>query len=343
MLLLRILGLTLSPAPSPGLNVRLGLADGVRVDINAGPEREGGRWHLAVARVSLPTLPDRTSEAAVIVPEEERHTARSALESAANVASLSLGCRRELSSPNPYVAFEAESEEERSWLTESAGLDGGLEGVANQSIQHRLNMESEEELASLSDRWDGVALLSEALTATRATGRFIDFMRVFERAFRLSPGRLASPLVAFLDDRFRYTQDEVGHWTTTMRGATAHADRRAEFLIEPDVRPYLARVEQAAWDVLMNKETWRQPATGRRAVWSPTAGSVSPAGDVMIVQRSTPRLVAQITDRWEEFPLDLGAGIPAPAEWWPQPARTMKTQQRSIEVVPREKWYGTSE
>jgi len=341
MLLLRILGLTLSPAPSPGLNVRLELADGLRVDIDAGPERDGGLWHLAVARVALPNLPQRTSEGGVIVPEEERHTARAALESAANVASLSLGCRRELSSPNPYVAFEAESEEERAWLAEAAGLDGGLEGVTNQSIQHGLNMDSEEELASLSDRWDGVALLSEALTATRATGRFIDFMRLFERAFRLSPGRLAPPLVAFLDDRFRYTTDEVRHWTTTMRGATAHADRRAEFLIEPDVRPYLARVEQAAWDVLMNKETWREPATGRRAVWSPAAGSVSPAGDLMVVQRSTPTLVAQITDRWEEFPLDLGSRVRAPCEWWPQPVRTMNTQQRSIEVVTPEEWYGS--
>lgn len=343
MLLLRILGLTLSPAPSRGLNVRLHLTNDLRVDITAGRECEGGRWHLAVARVTLPHLPKRTSEGGVVVPEEERHTARAALESAANIASLSLGCRRELSSPNPYVAFEAESDEERAWLAESTGLDGGLEGVNNQSIKHGLDMESEEELSSLTDRWDGVALLSEALTATRATGRFIDLMRLFERAFRTAAPQLATPLVAFLDKRFGYTTDEVGHWTTTMRGATAHADRRAEFLIEPDVRPYLARVEQAAWDVLMNKEKWRDAAPGRRSVWSPHGGSTSPAGDLTVAVHSTPTLVAQLTDRWEEFPLDLGSRVRAPDAWWPPPADTMRTQQQSIRAVSWKEWYGKSD
>jgi len=274
------------------------------------------------------------------VPERERQTARLALETAANIASLGLGCRRELSSPNPYVAFEAESDEEGAWLAESTGLHGGLEGVSNQSIQHRLDLESEEQLSSLRDRWDGVALLAEAITATRATGRFIDFMRLFERAFRTPAPRLTEPLVAFLDPRFRYSTDEVRHWTTTMRGSAAHADQRKEFLIEPDVRPYLARVEQAAWDVLLNKLNWRDPSTNRRLVWSPLGGSVSPAGDLTIAVRSTPTLVAQLTDRWEEFPLDLETRVRAPATWWPQPLDAMRTEARSINVVPPEQWYG---
>jgi hypothetical protein len=241
--------------------------------------------------------------------------------------------------PNPYVAFEAESDDERTWLAESSGLDGGLEGVNNQSIRHRLDLESEE-LSSLTDRWDGVALLSEAFTATRATGRFIDFMRLFERAFRTAAPKLAAPLVAFLDTRFGYRTDEVRHWTTTMRGATAHADRRAEFLIDPDVRPYIARVEQAAWDVLMNKERWRDPAPARRSVWSPEGGSISPSGDLKIAVGSTPTFVAQVTDRWEEFPLDLGPRVRAPDTWWPPPSDTMRTQQKGFLAVPREEWYG---
>jgi hypothetical protein len=322
------------------LQIGLQLADDLRVDITGGQEREGGRWHLAVARVKLPHRPKRTGEGLVVVPERERHTARVSLETAANIASLGLGCRRELSSPNPYVAFEAQSDEERAWLAESAGLHGGLEGVCNQSITHKLDMESEEQLSSLSDRWDGVALLSEATTATRATGRFIDFMRLFERAFRTPAPRLEEPLVAFLDRRFRYSTDEVHHWTTTMRGSAAHADQRAKFLIEPDVRPYLARVEQAAWDVLMNKLTWRDPATSRRSVWSPHGGSISPSGDLTIAVHSTPTLVAQLTDRWEEFPLDLGTRVRAPSTWWPQPLDAMRTQERSINVVPLEEWYG---
>jgi hypothetical protein len=341
LLLLRIIGLNLSPAPD-GLNMRLDLRDGLRVDITGGPKRDGGRWHLAVARIDLPHRPKRTGEGYVVVPEPERRIARAALETAANVASLSLGCRRELSSPNPYIALEAQSDDERAWLAESSGLDGGLEGVNNQSIKHNLDIESEEQLSSLNDRWDGVALLSEAITATRATGRFLDFMRLFERAFRTSAPRLAEPLVTFLDDRFQYSADEIGHWTTTMRASAAHADRRAEFLTDPDVRPYLARVEQAAWDVLMNKLTWRDPDTSRRSPWKPPGGSTSPAGDLVIAQHSTGTFVAQLTDRWEEFPLDLGTRVRAPATWWPVPLDTMTTRERSIKVVPPDEWYGDS-
>src|SRR5436305_1357976 len=111
---------------------------GVAISITGGPERENARWHLTVARVRLERRPKRTATGYVVVPDPQRVQARAALEAAANVAALGLGCRRELSSPNPYVAFEAESDAEHGWLDESEGLEGGLHGVAQHSLQHLL-------------------------------------------------------------------------------------------------------------------------------------------------------------------------------------------------------------
>jgi hypothetical protein len=337
MLVLRIIGLDLSPPPPVGLHIGLDFGT-VRVEVVGGPERGEGRWHLAVARVPLQHRPKRTSQRGVVVPERERNQARVALEIAANVIALSLGCRRELSSPNPYVAFEAQSDDERAWLAEASGLHGGLDGVALQSLAHRIPLESDA-LEHLSDRWDGVALVSEALSASRSTGRFLDLMRLFERAFKLSATRLGAPLVAFLDPRFGYSKDEVEHWTATLRGSASHADQRRDFVLDSDVRPYLARIEQAAWDVLMNKRNWRDSTLDRRDAWSSDGGIVSASGDLVIAQHSTPTLVAQLLDRWEEFPLDLEMRVDAPATWWPSPPNTLATREQSLKVVPQEEWH----
>jgi hypothetical protein len=333
---LRILGLTLTPPPPEGQGLAVDLGD-VSVEITAGPERHGGRWYRAVGRVKLKRRPKRTSAGGVVVPDEAREAARRGLEIAANAFALGVGSRRSLSSPNPYAAFEAESDEERVWLSESVGLDGGLDGTAIGSVHNTLDM-SPEVMNSLTDRWDGVALLAEALAAERKTGRFIDLMRLFERAFRLSPGKLAKPLTNFLEPKFGYDEKEVTHWTDKLRGGAAHADRRATFLMEADVRPYLHRAEQAAWDVLLNKAEWRRPSTTRRAIWNPTAGTTAPKNGLTGVVGSTLPLLAELLDRWEEFPLDLESRAHIPETWWPPASDRMGTAQHSFQAVAPDEW-----
>jgi hypothetical protein len=317
-----------------GLGVDLG---DVSVEIAAGPEREEGRWYRAVGRVKLKHPPERAGDGGVVVPDDAREAARRGLEIAANVFALNVGGRRSLSSPNPYAAFEAESDHERAWLAGSAGIDGGLDGVAISSVHNTLDM-APAVVSSLTDRWDGVALLAEAMAAERGTGQFIDFMRMFELAFRLSPSHVAKPLTDFLDARFGYDEEEVTHWTDTLRGEAAHADRRATFLMEADVRPYLHRVEQAAWDVLLNKAEWRTRSITRRQVWNPTAGTTAPKDGLTAVVGSTLPLLSQLLDRWEEFPLDLETRVRAPETWWPPPADRMGTAQHSFLAVEPHEW-----
>lgn len=337
MLLLRIAGLILTPAPLAGLKAELTLGD-TRVEVTGGPERNGGRWHLAVAHVPLVRRPKRTADCEVVIPDRERRVATVALETAANVLSLSFAARRSLSSPNPYIALLAETPEEERWLAESPGLHRGLDGVARQSLRVQLPLDSDA-IHSLRDRWDGVALMAEALSADHATGRFIEFMRVFERAFGLAAGGIAASLSAFLDPRFGYHTAEIEHWTMTLRGSAAHADRRRTFVLESDVRPHLARVEQAAWDVLLNKESWRDDLLRRRRSWTPDGGLVTAKGDLVAAQYSTPNLIVELNDRWEEFPLDLESRVRVPANWWPRPPERLGTVPKSFTVVPQEEWY----
>ncbi len=340
MRLLRILGVRLFPAPPEKTRVAFEFAD-THVQITGGSGYDEGRWHLATARVPLKFRPKRTADRYVVVPDRERRTATAALETASHLLALSLGCRRELSSPNPYVAFEGESDEERSWLDESAGLLGGLDGVAQHSLNHRLEL-NPSILAGLTDRWDGVALMSEANSAGYATGSFMEYIRLFERAFRMAAPVLGASLAAFLDPRFGYSADEINHWTAHLRGSAAHADQRREFLLESDVRPYVARIKQAAWDVLLNKETWRDPSSSRRAIWNPDGATVSSNGDIVVVQHSTPpALVGQLVDRWQEYPLDLETRVQAPDSWWPSPPTTLSGGAGEFRVVPRAEWDST--
>lgn len=336
MFLLRILGLRLTPPPPQGMKMKLELGE-AEVVIDGGPERNGARWYLTVARISLRHRPKRTAGREVVIPDRQRVAARAVLEAAANVSALGVGARRELSSPNPYVAFEAESDEERQWLGESRGIQGGLDGVAQHNLDHLLPLTTDT-VTSLTDRWDGVALISAARTANRTTGSFLDYIRIFERAFgRAAPG-IAEQLATFLDPRFGYTAEEIHHWTTALRGSTAHADQRRSFLLDSDVRPYLSRVEQAAWDILMNKARWRCNDIERRDAWAPEGGLVSASGHLVIAQRTTPRVVAQLLDRWQEFPLDLETRVRAPKSWWPPPQSELSTQEQTFQVVPREEW-----
>jgi hypothetical protein len=190
----------------------------------------------------------------------------------------------------------------------------------------------------LSDREDGVALLVEALSHDHAMGRFHEFIRLFERAFTRPAKTLTSPLNEFLSPRFGYTAAELSRWFEELRDPATHADARTEFLLEADVRPVIDRMEQAAFDVLLNKALWRDPSTDRRDVWAPTAGSTNPRGGAFIVQGTTPVTYGTILDEYGAFPMDLSGVITQrPGSWWPQTdTPESKTEEFEVKIIPKE-------
>ncbi len=126
-----------------------------------------------------------------------------------------------------------------------------------------------EVIGLLGDRTDGLALLADSLAETGAVGRCRDFFRLFERAFKRDSDKLIPPLSTFLEsnprhDALAFSHDEVRHWVKIIRPMTIHADRSKIVGRNPEVEPYLGRMESAAYDVLFNKRNWRQPSAQRQ-------------------------------------------------------------------------------
>lgn len=149
-----------------------------------------------------------------------------------------------------------------------------------------------------------------------------------EQAWRLTPR--FPPIVLELSPYFPL----IGK---AQRAEAAHADQRKTFVMDADVRPYVHRVEQAAWDVLLNKEEWRSASISRRDVWNPTSATTSPDTLTAVVGSTLP-LLGQLLDRWGEFPLDLGTSLQSPESWWPGTQESMSTRQFPFLVVEAEDW-----
>src|SRR5438552_6728266 len=71
---------------------------------------------LALASMTLSRLPSTTKTRLIKIPEGPRRRCNFALESAANLVSVSESVRRGISSPTPCLCLYAESPFETTWL-----------------------------------------------------------------------------------------------------------------------------------------------------------------------------------------------------------------------------------
>jgi hypothetical protein len=291
---------------------------------------------LLGAATVLDYRPKVTADGEVVVPRKQREAAERAIELASNLIAVEQGCRRHIASPWPPVVFVATGDEGQRWLAARAGLQHGrLKGAFRTNEQIDLG---ESVLNQLGDRGDGLALMVEALAHDHAMGRFHEFVRFFERAFARPAKTLPSPLAAFLNPRFGYDDDELSKWFEELRDPATHADARTEFMLEADVRSVIDRMEQAAFDVLLNKATWRDPSSDRREVWAPTSGTFNKDGGNFIVHGTTPVTTGTILDEYGAFPMDFDAAIsPRPSKWWPQEdAHSSKTEMFELRIIEKD-------
>ena len=270
---------------------------------------------LAAAR-RLRYRPKVKADGGVAVPDRERREAEAAIETAVNLIAISQGTRCSISSPTPAAALLADGDDGHEWLAKASYLD--LRPLGNGRPQPSWKVELTDELQKgLADRLDGVALLAEALGHKHPTGRFHEYLRLFERAFARPARNLAEPLVEVLDARFGYTTEEIEHWLGVLRDPATHADARPEFVLEADTRPVVGRMHQAAFDLLMNKERWRSADTARRALWRAPTGTTGMHNDIFATQGEALAMTAQLMDPFDAYPADLSAIMnPLPAGWW---------------------------
>lgn len=311
--------------------------DGVTVSSIDTWQRQATTDVLLLASKPMDARPVHDDDSLVVVPDDLRRAAEEAIEVAANVVSVAAGHARALSSPALPVAFKAEDDDERRWLSSQRGLASAGKGTA----MGRLTVSfSEEQVASLSDRDAGVALMSEALAQRDLTGRFRVLLLLFEQAFKSPPGRLITPLAEFLARRqgLGYTRTEVKAWIERLRGRAMHADRRPP-LIEADLRPVGDRVLLAAYEVLVNKRTWGTADSLRRDTWTPIAGPLDREGRWFVLQHSAPSISAQLYDAFGAYVQALEAPrFKLPDDFWPRETPPELTApQASVEVVAAER------
>lgn len=286
------------------------------VDIIGVTPQEGTLRFLLKAEVNCePPIVD--SSGFVAIPIETRELDER-IETAANLLSISANCGRTIRAPVPSLMLKATSDADTAVLAKAKGFRTSSNGYV--SSPHRLSDEVCREL--LKDRRDGMALMSEALSHSHPTGRFHELFRLYERAFRTACNQLTQPLGDFLSGHpdFGYSHKEIDSWIN-VRGPATHADRRPTFLLEADTRPLLHRMEQAAWDVLCNKDNWRTPCSARRKLWRPSAGSTSANGiDVFLVQGHEAKISFEMLEDCGRYLIDLNGFLKAPPEgyWIPQ-------------------------
>ena len=233
---------------------------------------------LVIASIKLECNPTIDNSGLLIVSANQRKLLETYIEMIANLISISEKTSRKISSPTPPVAFVFENKVEEEWLK-------GANGIYYQdpiciSTESDLSLNLDEFANHLGDRIDGISLLAEAINNKHMTGRFREFIRLFERAFTKSSTKLIEPLYQFLSQNgLGYEKEEIKDWLITIRHPATHADEKEFFVTKPDVLPVIERVEQAAYDVLMNKSDWRSSSTSRRNIWRAPCGSKNRKGD----------------------------------------------------------------
>jgi hypothetical protein len=175
-----------------------------------------------------------------------------------------------------------------------------------------------DKLTALADRTEGVTLLAESIAQEHQTGKFHEYVRLFERAFNRSGEGLVQPLLGFLSSsRFGYTEVEVRRWLRELRNPATHGDRGRPMVFESGILPVVWRMEQAAYDVVFNKAEWHNPSTGRRDIWRPTSGTSSSSGSMLSTQGVQDTFRIQMLDEFAAFPKALIGGFETlPDNWW---------------------------
>ena len=152
-----------------------------------------------------------------------------------DVLAVTHQCRRALRSPTPAVALVPGPGDPPA-CARASGL--AQDWPARSSARLMPSTDPAQLAHSLRDRPDGVQMLADALAEDSAVARARKLFRLFERAFAKRPQQL--------------------------RPLAVHGDRRPAHARSADAASYIARLEWAAYDVLLHRSAWRGPLPDRR-------------------------------------------------------------------------------
>ena len=231
---------------------------------------------LITSIVKLGNYPNLDENNSIKFPFKEISIAEKNIEKEASLLSVQTKSVREIFSPIPYFLFVYRTPEELDWLNNTSGyMISGEPTVSEYFSVHECQDVSPTLLA---DRASGVTLLSEALCHKNYMGKYRDYMRFFELAFSRKISQLSKKLYQILQgfSEANYTKQEVEEWIKH-RNPSSHANQGA-FTTERSVKPYIQRIEQAAYDILYNKKDWNSYSKERRNIYFPSFFTISKDG-----------------------------------------------------------------
>lgn len=231
---------------------------------------------LVTSIVKLNNYPALDEKNNIQFPLKEIGMAERDIEKESNLLSVKTKSLKEIFSPIPYFLFAYKTHEELCWLNNTSGyiIDGKPTVSEYFSVHECQNVPP----SLLADRIDGIALLSEALCHKNYMGKYRDYMRLFELSFSRKTSQLSKKLYQFLQGftAANYTKQEVEEWIK-YRNPSSHANQE-QFSTEKNVKPYIQRIEQAAYDILYNKKYWKSYSKERRNIYFPSFFTISKNG-----------------------------------------------------------------
>jgi hypothetical protein len=281
--------------------------DNVAVQSIYAREKDGKLMVLMCGSTRLATEPAVDLDNRVLVPDTERIEIEDAIEFSASLVGLANGASCVVRTPMRCILFLGETSAELEWLHARAGVAGepGFESVLSGKCAFSL---TDTMVQGLSDRKEGVVLLSNALSA-HGMSRYRELIRFFEMAFGKANRFLPEPLAKFLGrSRFGFTPEIVHTWVPELRHRCTHADRPERGIASArDVEPFTPQMMVAAYDVLLNKTLWNSSDDDRRQLWgaqsAPSQERETPPG-VVVEHHKTMDVHWLMLDRWRRFPLE---------------------------------------
>lgn len=291
------------------------------------PPAEGKERILLFAEIQLTNLPTVAEDGLLDIPRIERSQCEFAIYTAANIVSVAVGSARSIASPMPpTVALIPETEAERVRLEETRGIRFDPKMLPCPPFPLEM---SEGLLSGLQDRLTGLALLAEAYSFSNGhpSGRFREYIRLFELAFARSTSEMEKKLTQFLQGaELGYDRQEIASWLA-LRHPSAHADgkKQQSFTVDGTFIPIISRMQQAAIDVLLNKLEWHSPSPTRRRLWKPQVATTSKIGSLAIVQGGVVPFGFQFLDPYGVFLMEPFSLEKPPPTWWTKWAQSKQT------------------
>lgn len=255
---------------------------------------------LAIAYLPLDAPPIRDD--AFEMPEDARALAEDALEMLARMVTLKHGETFSLSSPSPCLGFHCTDPSALEVL--EGTVVGQYDAGTTMGVSMTEIMDNPDLMAVVRSRLDGVVLLTEALNALSPVGQFTLFWRLLERAFHRGHRQTGPLLFDFLaTGPHGFERAEVDEWVDR-RNDAVHADRHQSPVLDRHVQPFIGRMREAAFDVLLNKETWLSANSDRRVdhPWRPAVGSAGRGGDIFGTPGKEWRMQVRLLDPFKSFP-----------------------------------------